>query len=115
MSRTPEKNKREPIGDKTAGQVRVVSRVNRPIGKMTFYERSLLFAEISLISYMEPIQCTTVAKRMGFVSGKFYNRHALFTSLSGVPLLVLGLEMMRRGFPFWGSGAMMAMAAVFFA
>lgn len=64
----PENNAR-----KTAAQFRILSKVDKPISEMSFLERSLLFAEISMVSYMRMKECAAVARRFGFTAGKFVN------------------------------------------
>ncbi len=56
-----------------AEQVRLKSRLTGPIRELSRMQRSLLFAEISLISYMKPEECGKVVGRLGFNKGKFFN------------------------------------------
>jgi len=65
---TPEK-----LSRKSASEFRIISQLSGPIGALSFLQRSLLFAEISMVSYMHPQECAEVAKRFGFTAGKFVN------------------------------------------
>jgi triacylglycerol lipase len=51
------------------------SRVTGPISRMTFIERSLLFAEISMVSYNDLDEATRAAKILGFEDLTFFEHH----------------------------------------
>ena len=63
----------EQLAQKQAEQFAFKSRITGPIGDMTLMQRSLLFAEISMISYLSLEQCNLAAGKLGFVDGKFFN------------------------------------------
>ncbi len=63
----------EQLAHKQAEQFAFKSRITGPIGDMTLMQRSLLFAEISMISYLSLEQCNIAAGKLGFVDGKFFN------------------------------------------
>lgn len=69
-----QKTKAEKIGDKSAEQVQLKSKLNGPIQEMSLMQKSLLFAEISLVAYMEPAECSKAAGRLGFTDGKYFDR-----------------------------------------
>ena len=75
MGRVKQKTKPEKIGDKASEQIRLKSKLTGPIRELTPLERALLFAEISLISYMKPDECSKAAGRLGFKRGKFFDCH----------------------------------------
>ena len=51
------------------------SRLDGPIAKLSMLEQSLLFAELSTISYMDPGDAGMLANRIGFTSSTFFDRH----------------------------------------
>ncbi|MGI9519028.1 MAG: lipase family protein [Pirellulaceae bacterium] len=61
------------IENQTADQVQLISSIDRPIEEFTFLRRSLLFAELSMVAYMHPDECSRAAAKLGFRSGKFVN------------------------------------------
>lgn len=61
------------IASKTAEEFRFKSSASRPIREMTMLQRSLLLAEVSLISYLSVKECNLAAGKLGFVKGKFFN------------------------------------------
>ena len=63
------------LANKQADQFDFKSKVNGPIANMTHLERSLLMAEISMMSYMKVEQCNIAAGRIGFSQGKFFDRN----------------------------------------
>lgn len=63
----------EQLAQKQAEQFAFKSRITGPIGDLTLMQRSLLFAEISMISYLSLEQCNIAAGKLGFVDGKFFN------------------------------------------
>lgn len=61
---------------KDPGEVELVihSIVSGPIGQMTFLDRSLLFAELSMIAYNDESEATRAAELIGFPDVTFYDR-----------------------------------------
>lgn len=49
------------------------SKVTGPIHELSLLRRSLLFAEVSMISYLPIEECNIAAGKLGFVDGKFFN------------------------------------------
>ncbi len=49
------------------------SKLTGPISDLSFLQRSLLFAETSMISYLSLEECNIAAGKLGFVDGKFFN------------------------------------------
>ena len=86
----------ENLSQKQAKQIQLHSSIDRPIAEMTFLERSLLFAEISMISYLQPKECTQVARRLGFTGGKFVNSNGaqayMFTNKTDAVVVCRGTE-----------------------
>ncbi len=66
--------KKEKVSDKSSEQIQLKSKVVGPIREMSRMEQSLLFAEVSLISYLEPAECGKAAGRLGFSQGRFFER-----------------------------------------
>ncbi len=62
------------ICDKTAEQVDLKTELSGPISELSKLRRSLLFAEISLVSYMKPEQFDKAARRLGFQNTKYFDR-----------------------------------------
>jgi triacylglycerol lipase len=49
------------------------SKLRGPISELSFLRRSLLFAEISMISYLSTDECNIAAGKLGFTDGKFFD------------------------------------------
>ncbi len=62
------------ISEKTASQFVFKSKTGCPINQMSLFQKSLLFSEISLISYLSLEQCNVAAGKLGFTEGKFFTR-----------------------------------------
>lgn len=56
-----------------ADQFQFKSKIEGPIADLSMMQRSLLFAEVSMISYLAIEQCNIAAGRLGFSDGKFFN------------------------------------------
>ena len=63
----------ERLAQKLADQFAFKSRITGPISDLTLMQRALLFAEVSMISYLSLEQCNIAAGKLGFVDGKFFN------------------------------------------
>lgn len=61
------------LANKAADQFRFKSKADRPLKEMSMLQRSLLLAEVSLISYLSVKECNIAAGKLGFVKGKFFN------------------------------------------
>ena len=64
---------REPLANQKASEFVFKSKLKGPISDLTFLQRSLLFAEASMISYLSIEECNIAAGKLGFVDGKFFN------------------------------------------
>ncbi|MFM7737820.1 MAG: hypothetical protein ACKO9H_00315, partial [Planctomycetota bacterium] len=53
------------IASKTAEEFRFKSSASRPMREMTMLQRSLLLAEVSLISYLSVKECNIAAGKLG--------------------------------------------------
>ncbi len=62
-----------PLCEQTAAQIKIHSTITTNIVERRLLERALLFAELSLISYLPPGQTEKAAKRLGFEDVVFYN------------------------------------------
>jgi triacylglycerol lipase len=62
------------LASKKAGDFDFKSSAQQPIEAMTHLERSLLMAEISMISYLDVGECNVAAGKLGFSNGKFFDR-----------------------------------------
>ena len=67
------RNPKEPLQNKKANEFAFKSRLTGPISELSLLRRSLLFAEISMISYLSIEECNVAAGKLGFVDGKFFN------------------------------------------
>lgn len=54
--------------------LRLRSQVVGPIGEMSFLKRSLLFAELAMISYNDPNEAERAVHKIGFADCTFYDR-----------------------------------------
>ena len=54
------------LAGKQADEFEFKSKVTGPIAEMPYLERSLLMAEISMMSYLDIQQCNIAAGRIGF-------------------------------------------------
>lgn len=69
------KSSKKPVklGNKQADEFAFKSFLDRPISELSFLRQSLLFAEVSMISYLSIEQCNIAAGKLGFTDGKFFN------------------------------------------
>jgi triacylglycerol lipase len=56
----------DPISSKKAVEIDVASRIDGPIGRLNILQRSLLFAEISMLSYLHDDEAQPVFREVGF-------------------------------------------------
>jgi len=70
MSSTKTKKK---LANKKAAEFAFKSYLKKPIAEYSFLRQSLLFAEISMISYLSIEECNIAAGKLGFTDGKFFN------------------------------------------
>jgi len=61
------------IAEQTGDQIKLYTRVKDCIFEYQFLERALLFAELSMISYLPPEQTEKAARRLGFDHVIFYD------------------------------------------
>lgn len=64
---------KEKLAHKKASEIPLKSKLTGPISNLSVLRRSLLFSEISMISYLSIEQCNIAAGRLGFTDGKFFN------------------------------------------
>ena len=57
-----------------AAETQVYSKLNGPIESMSILRRSLLFAELSSLSYLSRCEAGLLANRIGFPEIRFYDR-----------------------------------------
>jgi triacylglycerol lipase len=69
------KSNKKPVklAKKKASEFAFKSYLDRPISELSVPRRSLLFAEVSMISYLSIEQCNIAAGKLGFTDGKFFN------------------------------------------
>ena len=65
------KKSKNKLCDKLADEFDFKSKIEGPISDLSHLERSLLMAEISMMSYLNVEQCNIAAGRIGFSQGKF--------------------------------------------
>ncbi|MBV1892736.1 MAG: lipase family protein [Ilumatobacteraceae bacterium] len=75
----------EPISEKRASDLDIVSSVNAPIRTRPRLNRSLLFAEISMLSYLRHDEAQPVFSSVGFTSVEYIER-------DGAQVYLLGTE-----------------------
>ena len=61
------------VGAKKAADFVFKSKLTGPIADLSFERKSLLFAEVSMISYMSVEECNVAAGKIGFTNGKFFD------------------------------------------
>ena len=68
------KKSKNKLADKQANEFDFKSKIEGPISELSHLERSLLMAEISMLSYLDVEQCNIAAGYIGFSQGKFFDR-----------------------------------------
>jgi triacylglycerol lipase len=64
----------DPISQKQAVELDVASKIDGPIGRLTQLQRSLLFAEISMLSYLRDDEAQPVFREVGFDDVQYIER-----------------------------------------
>jgi len=64
----------DPISEKTAADMDIVSRVDGPLRELGRLERGLLFAEISMLSYLPAAEAQPVFLELGFDEVRYIER-----------------------------------------
>ena len=67
---TTKKNK---LRKRKADEFEFKSKLDRPIAEMSLLQQSLLFAEVSMIAYLDVAECNLAAGKIGFTDGKFFD------------------------------------------
>jgi triacylglycerol lipase len=62
------------LANKKASEISFKSKLTGPISELSFLRKSLLFAEVSMMSYLPPSETNKAAGKLGFVDGKFFDR-----------------------------------------
>ena len=68
------KKSKNKLAGKQANEFDFKSKIEGPISELSHLERSLLMAEISMMSYLDVEQCNIAASHIGFSQGKFFDR-----------------------------------------
>ena len=66
-------NAKKKLCNKKAGEFAFKSKLTGPIEELSLLRRSLLFAEVAMISYLSLEECNIAAGKLGFTDGKFFN------------------------------------------
>ena len=61
------------LANKKASQISFKSKLTGPISELSFLRRSLLFAEVAMMSYLPPEETNKAAGKLGFIDGKFFS------------------------------------------
>ncbi len=61
------------VGEKKATDFVFKSKLEGPISELSPLRQSVLFAEVSMISYMSIEECNIAAGKLGFTNGKFFD------------------------------------------
>ena len=64
----------DPVSQKTAAEIDVASKIDQPIAALGELQRSLLFAEISMLAYLPDREATPVFERVGFREVRYIER-----------------------------------------
>ncbi|MEL7497496.1 MAG: lipase family protein [Planctomycetota bacterium] len=67
-----EENPQKKLAKRKANEFEFKSKLDRPIAELTQLQQSLLFAEVSMISYLDVAECNVAAGQLGFTDGKFF-------------------------------------------
>lgn len=73
MSPRKKNSNKNALANRKASQFAFKTHLSGPISELSVLRRSLLFAEISMISYLAPIECNEAAGMLGFLDGKVFN------------------------------------------
>lgn len=73
MSPTSTPSGQKKLANKKANEFAFKSKLKGPICELSVFEQSLLFAEVSMISYLSIEECNIAAGKLGFTDGKFFN------------------------------------------
>ena len=86
----------DPISQRSAAEVDVASKIEGPIARLSTLDRSLLFAEISMLSYLHDSEAQPVFERVGFSSAHYIDHHGsqayVLTSDDDVVVVCRGTE-----------------------
>jgi len=63
-----------PISERTAAEIDIASSIEAPIERLDQMHRSLLFAEISMLSYLHDAEVRPVFERLGFTDVRYIER-----------------------------------------
>lgn len=63
----------ERLAGKKANDLALRMKLHGPIADLSMLQKSVLFAEVSMISYLSIEECNTAAGKLGFTDGKFFN------------------------------------------
>jgi triacylglycerol lipase len=69
---TKSRNKMVRLSGKKADEFAFKSCLKGPISELSVLQRSLLFAEVSMIAYLSTEECNLAAGKLGFTDGKFF-------------------------------------------
>ena len=61
------------VGAKCAADFVFKTKLTGPISELSFLRKSVLFAEVSMISYLSIEECNIAAGKLGFTNGKFFD------------------------------------------
>ena len=67
------KNSAKSLATKKANEFAFKTFLKTPIEELSLMRKSLLFAEVSMISYLSVEECNVAAGKLGFTDGKFFN------------------------------------------
>ncbi len=76
MAATDSKKRGEGVQDvasKKATDFAFKTKLTGPISELSFLRRSVLFAEVSMISYLSIEECNIAAGKLGFTNGKYFD------------------------------------------
>jgi len=68
-----DKNSAKSLAAKKANEFAFKTFLKAPIEELSLIQKSLLFAEVSMISYLSVEECNIAAGKLGFTDGKFFN------------------------------------------
>ena len=66
-------NSTKKLAAKKANEFAFKTFLKTPIESYSLLRQSLLFAEVSMISYLSVEECNIAAGKLGFTDGKFFN------------------------------------------
>lgn len=73
IAKNQSKKQKAKLANKTATELPLRLKLDRPIAEYTMLQRSIFFAQVAMIAYLTPEQCNIAAGKIGFTEGKYFD------------------------------------------